>query len=192
MGGRLLGGEGTNARSARGRCGRQKRRASADHAAAADAFGERSVLGPIVFAHDWRPSSASNSDRLNMRPFIGAFASGRWSGGSVNWTPFVGTMEGRIEGVISPAHVLQDLSGFCLCCGICGQRVCVVQAKRHIHSPRRRLDLLHAGASCSATGAWMFIAWRGRRKLQKVVQEPTPALAPRRRWRRLSDAPHHT
>ena len=26
------------------------------------------------------------------------------------------------------------------------QRVCVVQAKRHIHSPRRRLDFVHAGA----------------------------------------------
>jgi hypothetical protein len=28
---------------------------------------------------------------------------------------------------------------------VCGQRVCVVQAKRHIHS-LRRLDLVHAGA----------------------------------------------
>ncbi len=29
---------------------------------------------------------------------------------------------------------------------VCGQRVCVVQAKRHIHSPRRRLDFVDAGA----------------------------------------------
>ena len=29
---------------------------------------------------------------------------------------------------------------------VCGQRVCVVQAKRHIHSSRRRLDFVHTVA----------------------------------------------
>ena len=39
--------------------------------------------------------------------------------------------------MISPALVLQESSRFLLLLlWVCGQRVCVVQAKRHIHSPR--------------------------------------------------------
>ena len=49
--------------------------------------------------------------------------------------------------MISPALVLQESSRFLLLVlWVCGQRVCVVQAKRHIHSPRRRLDFVRAGA----------------------------------------------
>ena len=48
---------------------------------------------------------------------------------------------------LSPAVVLQVSSRFLLLLlWVCGQRVCVVQAKRHIHSPRRHLDFVHAGA----------------------------------------------
>ena len=49
-----------------------------------------------------------------------------------------------------PGHLL-------LLLWVCGQRVCVVQAKRHIHSPRRRLDFVHAArhtpsaSGCSST-----------------------------------------
>ena len=49
--------------------------------------------------------------------------------------------------MISPALVLQESGRFLLLLlWVCGQRVCVVQAKRHIRSPRRRLDFVHAGA----------------------------------------------
>ena len=52
-----------------------------------------------------------------------------------------------------------------------GQRVCVVQAKRHIHSPRRRLDFVHAGAP-----------HRHRRLVVHRLERFDPDLL-RRRWR---------
>ena len=50
--------------------------------------------------------------------------------------------------------LLQELSRFLLLLlllWVCGQRVCVVQAKRHIHS-RRRCDRGNRAAACSAFG----------------------------------------
>src|SRR3984893_18339998 len=49
----------------------------------------------------------------------------------------------------SPALVRQKSSRFLLLLlvlWVCGQRVCVVRAKLHIHSSLRRLDFVHAGA----------------------------------------------
>ena len=51
--------------------------------------------------------------------------------------------------MISPAILLEAIKLLLAASSllwVCGQRVCVVQAKRHIHSPRRGLDFVHAGA----------------------------------------------
>ena len=96
--------------------------------------------------------------------------------------------------MISPAPVLSRikplLAASASAVGM-GQRVCVVQAKQHIHSPNRRLDFVHAGAptppsasGCSPPGEAL--------KIVKSNPGTDIGHAPRGRWRRLSDAPLHT
>ena len=80
--------------------------------------------------------------------------------GKLNWTPFVGPRVVEFKGVISPAVVLQESSRFLLVLlWVCGQRVCVVQAKRHIHKALAAASILSMPARHTAIGIWLFIAW---------------------------------
>ena len=61
-----------------------------------------------------------------------------------------------IKGVIPPALILQESSRFLLLLSllwVCGQRVCVVQAKRHIYSPCAA-SILSMPARRTAIGIW--------------------------------------
>src|SRR5665647_3307170 len=70
--------------------------------------------------------------------------------GRVKWTPERGPGIAEIK-VLSRLPLSFNSSSFLLLLlrllWVCGQRVCVVQAKRHIHS-LRRLDPVRAGTPC--------------------------------------------
>jgi hypothetical protein len=55
---------------------------------------------------------------------------------------------------------------------VCGQRVCVVQAKRHIHSPRR-LDPIPAGTPCRHGKLVVHRLMRATMIVQRGLRTPT-------------------
>ena len=75
--------------------------------------------------------------------------------------------------------VLQESSCFLLLLSllwVCGQRVWVVQAKRHIHRPRRRLDFVHAAAPHRN---WRLVVHRLVRAPKIVEGHPGTDAGPR-------------
>ncbi|HTE96432.1 MAG TPA: hypothetical protein VK678_23445, partial [Bradyrhizobium sp.] len=59
---------------------------------------------------------------------------------------------------------------------VCGQRVCVVQAKRHIHSPRR-LDPIPAGTACRHGKLVVHRLMRAAMVVQLSLRTPTGLCA---------------